>query len=352
MKLRLTANLVFASAIATSASAAASVSLEMATEQGLQITAPQEWLQLLTAIGIHNVRIRGARAGDEPAIDSRGSDVRPRYHVLGILTARGQLRLPGATFGRGDRVRIKDYFERLAADGAESLSAKRGPYGLAEKDLAAVFAELTQPIDFATKGQPLRAAMDRLDTKLNLSFAPDSAVDLILRAGKPIGDELQGVAVGTGLAILLRREGLVMRPEKLRGQPVALRITSLGADALMQSTVGKESETNPTHWPIGWQPDEIPGNLAPSLSAEINAEIDGYTLAETLAALQPRIKLPMYLDHAVLAASRIDPNAVKVKLPRTRTFYKRVIDRVLAQARLGASLRVDEAGRPFLWITR
>ena len=30
---------------------------------------------------------------------------------------------------------------------------------------------------------------------------------------------------------------------------------------------------------------------------------------------------------------------------------ERVIDRVLAQARLGSQLRVDEAGTPFLWIT-
>jgi hypothetical protein len=41
-----------------------------------------------------------------------------------------------------------------------------------------------------------------------------------------------------------------------------------------------------------------------------------------------------------------------VTLPRTKTYYKRVLDRVLAQARLGAQVRIDEAGTPFLWITR
>ena len=35
-----------------------------------------------------------------------------------------------------------------------------------------------------------------------------------------------------------------------------------------------------------------------------------------------------------------------------RTTYYQVLDRVLAQARLVLRNRLDEAGRPFLWITR
>jgi len=41
-----------------------------------------------------------------------------------------------------------------------------------------------------------------------------------------------------------------------------------------------------------------------------------------------------------------------VKLARTKTSYKRVIDRILSQARLASEVRVDEAGVPFLWISR
>jgi hypothetical protein len=40
-----------------------------------------------------------------------------------------------------------------------------------------------------------------------------------------------------------------------------------------------------------------------------------------------------------------------VQLARSKTTYHRVLGRVLAQVHLGANLRVDEAGRAFLWIT-
>jgi hypothetical protein len=105
-------------------------------------------------------------------------------------------------------------------------------------------------------------------------------------------------------------------------------------------------------WPVGWETEKAPGEIAPSLFKQLNAEIDGYTLAATLAAIGPRLKLPYYFDHAALAADQIDPAAVNITLAPARLSYKRLLDRVLAQARLGNELRADEAGTVFLWITR
>jgi hypothetical protein len=338
MRIRLPANLLLALALAATAHAAPPIELELATERGLQITAPQEWLQLLTSLGIENVRIRAANPGDEPKLENRGSDERPRYHVVGILTAREELRLPGGTFHASDRQELRDYLVRLAADGPDAITAPRGRFGLTEKQFAAVHADLAQPVDFATKGQPLRAVIDQLQAKFSLRISPDAAAEPILRDAVPIRDELRGITAGTGLAIMLRSHGLVLRPEKALGQPAVLRIASIdpAADA----------------WPIGWEPEQTLGQIAPVLLEFLNVEIDGYTLAEAVDAIALRIKIPIYWDHATLAAHQIDPTAVKVALPRTRTYYKRILDRILAQARLGVQLRLDEAGTPFLWITK
>ena len=83
----------------------------------------------------------------------------------------------------------------------------------------------------------------------------------------------------------------------------------------------------------------------------LNVEIEGYTLQEAIDAIAPRLKLPIFWDHAAFAEHKIDPATIQVHVPRTRTFYKRILDRVLAQARL-AELRVDEAGTAFLWISK
>jgi hypothetical protein len=338
MQFRLIFSTIFVLLSTAAAQAAPTVELEIVTEPGVQITAPHEWLQLLTALGINNVRIRGVRAGDQPDLSNVGTDDRPRYHAVGVLTARDELRLPGGTFRAGDRRGLADYFRRLADDGVEAMTAQRGRFGLTEKQLAAVFAELAQPIEFETKGQPILSLLERLQAGSKVPIAIDPQANRVLRAAKPVADEIRGLTTGTGLAILLRANGLVLRPEKPQGKPLVLRIAAADSDA--------------DNWPVGWEPKEPPVQLAPAMFAEVNVEIEGYTLAEALAAICPRIKVPWFLDHATLAEQHVDPDTIQVALPRTRTYYKRILDRILSQAKLGGRLRIDEAGTVFYWITR
>jgi hypothetical protein len=354
MRKNLLISALFCLAGSAAVTAAPPVALEIATERGVQITAPQEWLQLLAGIGIEQVRIRGMEPGDEPRATNAGSPQRPSYRVLGIITTRDQLRLPGGTFGPGDRAKLKDYFDRLSADGAESLTAARGRFGLTEKELTAAFADLSQSIDFETKGQQPRAVLDQLQKERPGKFEIDPAADNALQDAKPIADEVKGISTGTALAMILRPCGLVMRPEKLRGQAVSYRIVTADADAASQSTLGKTSSADPNqkNWPIGWEPEKSPGEVAPSLLETLNAEIGGYSLEEAIGAISPRLKLPLYIDHASLAAHKIDLAKTQIKLPRARMSYKRLLDRVFTQAHLGCSIRTDESGAAFLWVTR
>jgi hypothetical protein len=298
------------------------------------------------------VRIRGIRQSDEPRVTDTGTPDRPSYRVLGILTARDQLRLPGRTFTRTDRVKLKDYFDQLGADGAESLTAPRGMFGLTESEIKAVFAELAQPLNFETARQKPRAVLEQLQTSLSLAINFDAEAVSALDRAAPLRDELKGLATGTALAMLLHNHGLAIRPVKDRGQPVALYVITADRDELSSAAAGKTSDIAQRNWPIGWQPHDTPGRTAPSLFEIRNAEIKGYTLEETLAAIAPRIKIPYYFDRVALIGNDINPSKIQVHVPRTRTSYKRVIDRALSHARLGSQVRIDEAGQPFLWITR
>ena len=168
------------------------------------------------------------KAGDKPQLENRGSDAEPSYHVVGVLTTRGELLLPGGTFQASDGRQLRDYFERLAADGVE-FTAPRGRFGLTEGQFAAVHADLAQSIGFATKGQPLRTVLDRLQAKFAHRYSPDAAAAAILRDAAAVEDEVGNLTAGTGLAILLRRYGLALRPEKSMGQPVVHRIVPLDA---------------------------------------------------------------------------------------------------------------------------
>jgi hypothetical protein len=325
-------------ACAAASTAAPPIELELATERGLQITAPHQWLQLFADLGITNVRIRTATGGEKPAVENRGTTDAPRFHVVGLLTARDEVKLPGGTFHTSDRQQLADYFTRLAADGPQSLTAERGRFGLTEKDFAAVVGDLSQPIGVDTKGQPLPAVLNAIKQQLAQQVAPDEAAQRIIRTAKPVADDFSELAAGTGLAILLRNYNLALLPKKEVGQPTQLQIVRF--DPANDS------------WPIGWESQSSPREIAPTLFESLNVEIEGYSLTEAIDAIAPRLKLPIYWNHAALTQHKLDPATVQVHLPRTRTYYKRILDRILSQARLHSQIRVDEAGTVFLWITR
>ncbi|HEX4413768.1 MAG TPA: hypothetical protein VH107_09080, partial [Lacipirellulaceae bacterium] len=182
----------------------------------------------------------------------------------------------------------------------------------------------------------------------------DSDATRQLNNASPVVDELKGLSAGTALAMILRPGSLVMRPEKPRGQSVIYRIIAADADTISQNTLGKTSgpDSNQKNWPIGWEPDKSPGEVAPSLMETLNAEIAGYSLEEAIEAITPRLKVPLYVDHALFSVHHIDPTKIQVKLPRAKMSYKRLLDRVFTQAHVGCTIRVDESGKPFLWVTR
>jgi hypothetical protein len=60
--------------------------------------------------------------------------------------------------------------------------------------------------------------------------------------------------------------------------------------------------------------------------------------------------MPFLYDHNALARDRIELAQVRGNVPAGRTYYKRIVDRLLFQAKLKTDVRVDEAGKPFLWI--
>jgi hypothetical protein len=91
--------------------------------------------------------------------------------------------------------------------------------------------------------------------------------------------------------------------------------------------------------------------VLPELFKFLNVEVSDTLLAESLEAIRGRLNVPLIVDQNNLAKQQIDFATVKVTLPKTNTYYSKVLERLLFQAKLKYELRVDEADRPFLWIT-
>jgi hypothetical protein len=310
------------------------VDLEIVTGQNFLGTESRTWSELLSKAGFSTVRMRSG-GKDSPSLQMVGTAVAPAYRVTGVLSDEQQLLLPKGRFGINDRGRIEQWLRNLRESGEEGITIKPVAFGLMPRQLVAVHEALAVPVSVMTRGKSPRDVAKQIADRLTLKFTTDSAGQRALGAEQPIADELNGLSSGTALAAIFRPIGLALVPEK-NGSEVRLRIA--------------DSRTVKEHWPVGWPAKGNPRETLPELFVFLTVEIDKTPVSDAMTAIAERVKAPLLIDHNAIARAGIDLQT-KVSLPKANTFYDRALDQALAQAKLHYELRVDEAEKPFLWVT-
>jgi hypothetical protein len=313
------------------------VDLELVTQPGLPIEAPQKWIGMMKDVGVSNIRIRSGEEGDKTEVRKLGSDERPHYSVTGIITSNNQLRLPGATIRLNDKAALNNWIAKLQDGGDEGVRAKKVAYGLTAKEMVAVHDAVKGVVDFDTKDERTGDVFTKIVKRLDIKVELDSTAADAAKSDEPVADELNGLAYGTALAALLRPLGYVFLPERKLGEKLHLRVT--------------DSKSAKEIWPVGWPPPEAPIRMAPKYGEQTNAEITDYVLADALTAIQKRIQLPLVFDYNNIARQRVDLQMKVSTKKKGRKSYHAVVDEILYQAKLSAEMRIDEAEKPFLWIT-
>lgn len=311
------------------------VSIEVLTKSGVPITASQQWYKTLTDLGVEGLQIRSASPGDEMSISQTGTDAAPRYKVVGILSTDNVLYLPGGKFKPNDAGKLRSWLANLGDGGAEGVTERRSAFGLTPRQLVEVNDDLKQTLGFATKNQRADRAVAQLAARLKNAVELNAAERRAL-AEVTLSDELSGVSCGTALAAMLRPAGLAFEPER-SGGATAYRVR--------KAVAGREA------WPVGWKPRTRPAKVMPELFEFLNVEIKDISVAEALAAIKGRLKVPFLFDHNALAVEEIDPQTVTAAVPEKRMTYSQVLQKVLAAARLKYEVRTDEADKPLIWIT-
>ena len=329
---------LFAASTPPSVSAVPRVQFELVTDTGFPLAGAQRWIDLFRQIDQTAIRIRSMRNGDREAVKNQGTDRTPSYHVLGVLSSRNQLLLPGRKpIGLGDRAAIAEWIETLQQEGIEGLTAVKLAFGLTSPELVTFHDRFAKPVEFATHKVRAGDVARRTVKALGIPFEVTGPARAAFGGRERVLDDLQGLSSGTVLAAILRPLGLVVAPQKKDGQ--------------VRLLIGEAAEISQS-WPIGWPPQNSPFKTAPALFDYLLVEISDETpLLEATTAIQARVKLRFLYDHNTMARDRIDPQQSQVSFRESRTFYKKVLDNVLFQARLRSELKVDDAGTPFLWIS-
>jgi hypothetical protein len=106
-----------------------------------------------------------------------------------------------------------------------------------------------------------------------------------------------------------------------------------------------------TTWPVGWPlGEQKPRDVLPKLFETLNAEIDT-PLTDVLENIAERLDVVVLYDHYAMARQGIDLAKLNSRFPPSKTWYAKVIDRVLHQSGLTGEWRLDDAGKPLLWVT-
>lgn len=316
--------------------AAGRVELTLVTQRRAPLTAQQTWARELGAAGIRSVRLRSQRSSDKVGIEVRGSKESPIYVVTGTLDSRGHLVLPDRSYRPGEAARVAAWLKDLARHGPSESRESVVAFGLPRSQMVAVHADLSHPISFSTKGLPRAAAARKILRRLKLPFVMDPKV-LTTREDDRVTEELQGLSSGTGLACLLRPLGLVLIP---RSSPTK------GPHYSITTSRGKKEI-----WSVGWKPGKSAAKVVPKMLDFLSVSLTNVSATKVLDTIAARLKVPVLMDDHALAHHGIDPQKVLVTIPRKRMTCASALDRSLSQAKLKSELRVDEAGKPFLWVT-
>jgi hypothetical protein len=320
-------------AAAAWAAPAGQVQLEIAGDS--QLGGPmsfQQWSQALAAAGVQNFRLRSGQAGDKPSIEIGGTEQMPLYKVTAVLGNGDELLVPGGRFRRSECKKLAVWLDDLAKRGPPEKREKVSAFGLTASQLEKVNSDLSKAVGFSTKGMTRKEAVDKIGGQLGLSLKIEGT---LADGDDKIEEELSGFSSGTALACILRPSGFCLAPQ-VNGETLSHAV--------------KKAQLDQEVWPVGW-PAESGQKVLPGMYEFHNVNVAGVTAAKLLEVVGKQVNAAVLYDHNALARHGIEPDKAAVSNPQERTTYSIALRKMLAKVGLKFEVRVDEAGKPFLWVS-
>ena len=308
----------------------------IATRQG-DVTLQQRWMEVLKDSGADVVRIKSSNSRAQPTVEEYGEGKNASITVVGVING-SQIQLPNGKFRIQQKSQIAAYFKALKDDGVDVALSDKKAFGLTSKQLVELNSQLSYPIKENTQGEPVGKVVVRLLGKQKFKVNLDKTAEQALNGSAKLSEELKGLSIGTGLAAALRPLGLVLHARRLPGKETELHVVAYNS-----------VEEN---WPVGWPTEKSKSSLAPKMFDTLDLEIKGIALQKVMNALENRTGIPFLYDWNGIARREIDLET-KVKYTKKKAVYILAINKMLSQTRpkLKQEIRLDENGKPFLWIS-
>lgn len=316
------------------------VSVELLADKQAGGLAAQQWGQTFEKIG-YAVRIRRAILDEKPEVKERMLGRLREVTVIGKLDRSGKLVFPERTFSLDEATKLAEWLRSLEVYGAQGSPKGQPVWGLSQTQFDILYTALSQKLDEEVEGKPLSAAL------AVMKLPPDYPVRFTTAANSLLGDSpaqqppvrmtLKGHSKGTALALLLSGYGLGFRPLRTPEGGIELSIESL--------------EKTTDVWPVGWDLKETRLRTAPQMFKLVPVELQDVKLLDALEGVASLTEVPIHVDRRGITAHGIDVDEIVISYPRKRTSWSLLLRGITTPHKLTREFRIDEKGRPFVWVT-
>lgn len=316
------------------------VAVELITgDEGVGLRA-QRWSQIFDGMQV-NLTIRRANFDDKLGVtDKSVGGAARQVRVIGRLEPQGRLIFADRSFTEADAAKLAAWLQELRTYGAQGTPDGQPVWGLTKAQFGAVHQVLSQRLDVEVEGTevPFAIAAFAFPKEFPVRFTGGAAKWLQSGgATVKVRQALKGVSKGTALAVLLNEQGLGFRPRRLPSGTIELGVTTL-----IETADG---------WPVGWPLRTTRMATAPKLYAYTPVNLQEIELDAVLDAASEIIGMPVLIDYAGLDARKVDLSKVKVSHAADRTTWSLALQALAFKATARPDLWIDEAGKPFIWIT-
>lgn len=300
----------------------------------------RDWAAVFQKVG-HSPTFRQGRSGEATTLEDFELRGEQGVKVVGLLERNGSIVFRGQKFGPKDDVALTAWFEKLQKYGAKGPPNEHPTWGLDEQQYEDVLKRLRKPVDSEPDLSNPMKAIASLDVQSDFEVKfTVAAAKLAYNAAETIGDETPDVKAfsrGTALAVALSQFGLGFRP-----------IVNPAGGYFLQIDVGNERDNL---YPVGWKDKAPITTLVPAISKTITVELEDEPLDGLMKIIAQRLQVPLvYSGHALITGGR-DVSRIRYSRRRDRISPFRLMSIMGSSQKLGMTIRTDEAGKVFLWVT-
>jgi hypothetical protein len=318
------------------------VSVEILAESSGLVLHLNRWRTVFQKLDV-SIRVRQAVLNDKPETRERKRGPLRLVNVVGLLDRSGKLIFASHSFSLDEGEKLKEWIDELKAYGAEGSPEGKPAWGLTKTVFIAINKTLSEPVKHDTDGLPLETAIAKLELSQQypLRYSLDARNQLRENSSqkRTVHQNVKTFSKGTAMAILLREQGYGFRPLR----------TPSGSVELVVEPFSKTTDL----WPVGWDlPETLPRFKAfPILFKIIPIEFKDVPLNDLLDTVSAKTGNPIILDRYHMLQKGIDADKLSVSFPYRKISWSLMLRRVTSPHRLRREYRLDEQGRPFIWIT-